>query len=131
MAEDGGPIQFVFQACFTGLTTAGVIFFARRGLRSRVRADGRMVRVFERRESDGSPYRNIALAFRDGSQEHAVERLDDSWWWARPREGQAVRVYFPPGRPDQATLNPWGGALWTLPLAVGGWFVVGAKAGWW
>src|SRR5438045_2833189 len=119
MDLSGGQTAWLAWA-WTGVATAAAVYGVWRGLRARARADGRVVRVSEGQEAgpDGVRWCDITVVFRVGGREHRVEGPARGWWWLRrPREGQAVRVYFPPGRPDRATLDRWGLAPWGLPLA--------------
>ena len=125
MVDDG----LLAGACFAVVGTAAALFGTRSGLRARIRAEGRVVRVFEGRDSDGANWFEIAVVFRANCCDHRVER--PARWWIRPKEGQAVRVYFPPGRPDRATIDRWGTARWGLLVAVLGWAAIVANAGLW
>jgi hypothetical protein len=120
---------WVVASGLAGLGTAGVVSAGRRGLRATEAADGTVVELAEEADSDGATLYRAVVVFRANGVEH---RTADTMA-RRPaahRIDQRMRLWYPPGRPEQAQIGRWRHVELFLWAAVVGWGCLAAMLLW-
>jgi hypothetical protein len=116
----GSWIFWVVSAGLAAIGTAGTAATGWHGHRASDAADGIVVGLVERTDGDGAILYSAEVVFAAGGAER---RMTDpiAYRPAAHHVGKRVRVWYPPGCPDQAQIGQWryvGPFLWA---AVAGW----------